>query len=331
MIRGIPAGRVAGVPLRIGLSWLVVVPLVGVALFAGIPSTLGPTAGRVAVAAAGTLLVFVSVIVHEVGHVLAARRHGVAVSGTAVFLVGGWSEMDLDRVDPATEMWVAAAGPLASAGLAAVLGGLALVLPDSSGVFHVARVLALVNAAVAALNLLPGFPLDGGRVVRGLLRSVGWSDARAERITAWVGVTVGAVLLALGSLAVLEGRPLAIVLVPSGALVLLLGVVVQPSGIVRVREVMLPAPPPLTELDPLGGATVAEVPIPVVSGARVIGLVPVDAPRRGLAGEAMVPVLPGDVVAAHTVVDDIAGRRRAVLVVDEAGRLLGIVPAAKEI
>ena len=133
---------------------------------------------RLLVAGGGTVLLFVSVIVHELGHVVMARRRRVAVDGISVFLLGGYSEIELDDVPPSVEIAVAVAGSLASVFLALVLGGVAVALPDVGGLARVASVLMLVNAAVAVFNLLPGLPLDGGHVVRGCCgRSVGADSA----------------------------------------------------------------------------------------------------------------------------------------------------------
>lgn len=332
MSRGIPAGRIFGVPLRIGYSWLVVVPLVGLGFFAGIPVELGSPGIRIAVAAVATVLVSLSVIVHEAGHVWVARRRGVPVARTTVFLVGGVSEMDLDRVDPDAEMWVAAGGPLASGVLAIVLGIAMVVAPTVGGVQHVLAMLTVINAAVAAFNLLPGMPLDGGRVVRGLLRSIGWSDARAEWTTRWIGVGTGAMVLIVGTFAVRAGRPQAVILVPAGALLLLLGVAMRPERVVRVGEVMVPVPTPVAATDPIAGLPDGGVPIPVTAGGRLVGLVTAGG-LRGLAGELMQTVLPGDMVGVRLPVAEAAARRaagRTLLVVDDHGRLLGLLPSTKE-
>ena len=332
MSRGIPAGRLLGVPLRIGYSWLVVVPLVGVALFVGIPIERGPVEARIAVAVAGTLVVLASVVVHEGGHVFVARRHRVPVARTTVFLIGGYSEMDLDRVDSETEMWVASGGPVASAVLAVVLGIAMVLAPASGGVQHVLGLLTVINAAVAAFNLLPGLPLDGGRVVRGMLRSIGWSDDRADRATRWLGIVTGAVLGGIGVVAVVDGRAQALVLVPAGMLLLVLGVVMRPEAVVRVGDVMLPVPAAAAETDPVARLPAGEVPIPVVTAGRLVGLV-VAGPQGGLAGEAMQAVLPGDVVGPRVPVADVAARRaagRTILIVDPRGLLLGVLPSTKE-
>lgn len=321
MTRGIPAGRLLGVPLRIGPSWLVLLPLLGGAVFAGIPPDIGPAGARAAVAAGGTLGILGAVVLHEVGHIWAARRRRVSVTITRIFLIGGHTEMDLDDTDPATEIWVAVSGSLASAATALLLWPARIVAPSTAGVRHVLGVLILVNAAMAVLNLLPGFPLDGGRVVRGLLRSIGWGGARAEWITGWIGGGVGVLMMGIGAVAALDGRPQAMILVPAGGLLVVLGVMAEPM--VRMGDVMVPAPPPVKETDRVGKVAAGSPPIPVVAGERLVGVI-LPGTGPGLAGEVMRPVLAGDLVSSDLPVDE-AAHRPVLVVVDAVGRVLGIV------
>ncbi|MBI5156559.1 MAG: site-2 protease family protein [Acidimicrobiia bacterium] len=325
----IPAGRLLGVPLRIGVSWLVIIPIVGIALFAGIPIATGSTGGRIAVAAGGTLLLFVSVIVHEVGHLVAARRRDVPVGGIRVFLLGGYSDLALDSVTPRTEIVVAAAGPITSAILALVVGGVGLLIPDVGGLHRTAGVVVLVNVAIAMGNLLPGLPLDGGRVVRGMLRSAGWSIRRAERGATWLGLAMGVLLTIAGFVLAVMGRAASMVVAPAGMVLILLATGTRPLAAKRAADVMRPAGEALGETDPVSGLDPAGFPVPVVRGTKVVGLVL--APGAGLAGELMVPVTPGDLVDADCDLEELARRladgSRPLLVV-ERGRLVGILEMA---
>jgi len=324
----IPAGRLLGVPFRIGLSWLVVVPVVGIALFAGIPIAAGSTGGRIAVAAGGTLLLFVSVIVHEVGHLAAARRLAVPVDGSRVFLLGGFSDVGFDSVAPRAEIVVAAAGPITSAILALVVGGVGLLIPDVAGLHRTAAVVVLVNVAIAMGNLLPGLPLDGGRVVRGMLRSAGWSVRRAERGATWLGLAMGILLTIAGFALAVMGRTTSMVVAPAGMVLVLLATGTRPLPAKRASDVMRPAGEAIGETDPVSGLDPARFPVPVVRGTKVVGVVV--SPAAGLAGESMVPVTPGDLVDADCDLEEltrrIAGGSRPLLVV-ERGRLVGVVLA----
>ncbi len=326
MIRSIPAGRITGVPLRIGFSWLAVVPLGGWGLFLGTATDSGSLPTRILVASGGTVLLFLSVIVHELGHVVMARRRGVAVGGVSVFLLGGYSEMDLDDVPPSVEIAIAVSGSLASVFLAVVLGSVAVVLPDVGGLARVASVLMLVNAAIAAFNLLPGLPLDGGHVVRGMLRSIGWSGQRAERVAALFGIGIGATLTALGLAASWSGRPVSLMIAPAGMLLLLLCLTTRPPPERRARDVMRPVGDPVTEREPVRALETNGEPVPVVIGTRVVGLVWPGS--SGLASEAMRPVGPADIVTANTHLSEIRTRLafgpRVLLVVDK-GKLVGVI------
>jgi Zn-dependent protease len=219
-----PAGRVAGVPLRIGASWLFLLPFMAVVLFLGIPGDLGPTAARWLVGALGSAALLGSVIAHEAGHVVAARRYDLEVAGLSVFLFGGFSEIRLDAAVPMRRVAVAGAGPVASLGTAGALGALAWAAPEAWGASHVAGLVALVNIAVAGFNLLPGAPLDGGRILAALLVDSGMEDDRADRVAAWLGVVVGSGFVLVGAAAMWLGEASGGLLIPLGTLVLVLGV-----------------------------------------------------------------------------------------------------------
>ena len=328
MIPAIPAGRVLGVPLRIGVSWIVVIPVVGIGLFAGIPIEAGSATARAVVAAGATLLLFASVIVHEIGHVAAARRLGVPVSGVQVFLVGGYSDLALDSVTPRTEIMVAAAGPVASAVVALVMGGAALVAPDVAGLHRAAGVVVLMNVAVGAANLLPGLPLDGGRVMRGMLRAAGWSARRADRAGLWLGMGVGLFLSVSGLVAAVMGKAASLVMAPAGMLLVLLAAGTRPVPGAGAADVMRPVGEPVSEVEQVAGLAAGRFPVPVVRGTRVVGVVL--SATTGLAGEVMTPVMPGDLIAADCdlveVTRRITAERRPLLVVEQ-GRLVGVVVA----
>jgi Zn-dependent protease len=225
---GIPFGRYGGVPVTVGPSWLLVVPIVGLALFAGIDTRLGETWERVFVAGFGTILLFASVLVHELGHTVAAIRRGITVERVVVFLFGGYSEMDLDGADPVDDIAVSLAGPIASAGLALATLVVALPAPEWAGMQRTLALLGIVNFGVALFNLLPGFPLDGGRMVRASLIGAGFEQRRADVITARLGIGLGMLAVAAGIWMTLRGDPAAIVALPVGVLVLVLAGAAHP-------------------------------------------------------------------------------------------------------
>lgn len=218
-----PAGRVAGVPLRIGGSWVFLLPFMALVLFLGIPGELGPTWGRWVAGALGSGALLGSVIAHEAGHVVAARRLDLRVGTLTVFLFGGFSEIALDDAVPMRRVAVAGAGPVASLALAGGLWAVAWALPSAWGASHTAELVALVNVAVAGFNLLPGAPLDGGRILAALMVDSGMDDDRADRVAAWLGVAVGAGFILAGAGAMWLGETSGGLLIPLGALMLVLG------------------------------------------------------------------------------------------------------------
>jgi Zn-dependent protease len=229
-VRGIPFGRYGGVPVTVGPSWLFVVPVVGLALFAGIDSRLGETWQRALVAGLGTALLFASVLIHELGHALMARRRGITVQRVVVFLFGGYSEMDLDGVDPLDDIAVSVAGPLASAALAFTTLVVALPAPEWAGMQRTLALLGIVNVGVAVFNLLPGFPLDGGRMVRASLIGAGFEQRRADVITARLGIGLGLFAAAAGVWMTMRGDAGAVIALPVGVLVVVLASAAHPRS-----------------------------------------------------------------------------------------------------
>jgi Zn-dependent protease len=185
------------------------------------------------VAVATAFLFFGSVIVHELGHALVAVRNGIGIAGIELWLFGGVARMRRDAPSARVDLRVAVAGPLVTlavivgcAGSAWLLGGrgeLALafspVRPGIGAVEAVLAYVALINVLLLALNLIPGFPLDGGRVARALAWSVTGDRAKATRFAARLGRAFGLVFIGLG-VALLVLRPDAFVV---GAWLALIG------------------------------------------------------------------------------------------------------------
>lgn len=195
-----------GIRLRIDPSWI------------GIAAILFPTLwmyfGNGIAAAVAELLFFASIVAHEYAHGLVARARGIPVERVTLFLFGGVSEMREEPRRPADEALIAGAGPLCSA----ALGGGFLLLETRLGGLpaDAAGWLGRVNLALALFNLLPGYPLDGGRILRAAFWAWSGDYARSTRRAASAGVTVawllisaGIALVALG--AVFDGIWLALV------------------------------------------------------------------------------------------------------------------------
>jgi Zn-dependent protease/CBS domain-containing protein len=157
-------------------------------------------AGSYGLALVFALALAVSILAHELGHTLVSRALGLDVRRIVIFLLGGVSEIEGDPTRPRDEFAIAAAGPLVSFLLAAGcwLGGLPVDAHTSLGVML--ALLAWSNLVVAVFNVLPGLPLDGGRLVQSAVWALGRSRSSGAIVAAWCGRAV-AVLLAIGVLA----------------------------------------------------------------------------------------------------------------------------------
>jgi Zn-dependent protease/CBS domain-containing protein len=200
---------VFGFAIRIDPSWFFIALLVTWQLATGLfPSCYpGLPASQIwAMGIAGALGLFVSVVAHELSHSLVARRFGVEMRGITLFLFGGVAEMTNEPPGPRAELAIAAAGPAMSfliAGLAWVAGHTRDWPAPVTGVLGY---LSLINAVLAAFNLVPAFPLDGGRVLRALLWHWQGSLRRATHAAARVGSAFGLLLIAIGVLAAVAGQ-----------------------------------------------------------------------------------------------------------------------------
>ena len=204
-------GRIAGIP--VGASWsallialLIAWSLGGQLLPAQVPG-LAPAAYWLA-GAAGAGLFLGSLLAHEIGHALVARRAGLRVRGITLWLLGGVAQLEDEPASPGDELRVAIVGPAVSLALAVGFGLVALALSAAGSpalVGVVAAWLALGNAALALFNLLPAAPLDGGRVLRGLLWRHHGNRVRASVTATRAGVWVGGGLIAYGLLGAFTG------------------------------------------------------------------------------------------------------------------------------
>ena len=214
MVRGVfggqawSLGRVAGIAIAIDRSWILIFLLItfslGASFAAERPDWL--PAGRWVAAVSASLLFFSSIVLHELGHSLIALRLGVRVRSITLFLFGGLAALDSEPRRPRDEILIAVAGPLVSALLGAGFLGLVSWLPDGPGL--VAGWLGRINLMLAIFNVLPGFPLDGGRVLRGVAWAATGSFEQATRLAAASGAFLAYGLMGLGGLAALLGGQL---------------------------------------------------------------------------------------------------------------------------
>jgi Zn-dependent protease len=152
-----------------------------------------------ATGAIAAILLSVSVVVHELAHSLVARSRGIEVDGINLFILGGVSNLDADSRRARDEFLIAIVGPLTSLMISVILWGVASVLSGgSSPINAVIWYLGIVNFFLGIFNLLPVFPLDGGRVLRSIIWAATGSYGWATRVSSILGRTAGIGLIVLG-------------------------------------------------------------------------------------------------------------------------------------
>jgi Zn-dependent protease len=204
-------GRWFGFPIRIDLSWFVLIVLI-VWIFTTVefPRQL-PGYGDgayLAMGIAAALFFFLSLLLHELAHSIVARSRGVHVQGITLFIFGGVAQTTMEAKRPVDEFLITVVGPLASLVLAAAfwaLGALTAELYILAPAGQVSRYLGWLNFVLAAFNLLPGFPLDGGRIFRAAVWQVTGDLRRATRWATMGGRLLGYTLMAGGGFLILQG------------------------------------------------------------------------------------------------------------------------------
>lgn len=207
MVGGLRIARVFGIPIFLHPTWFVVFLLVTWALSSHLSAVHSEwsDATSLLVAAGTALLFFVSILLHELGHSVLALRHRVPVRSITLFIFGGVAVMERDPESPRAEFEIAIAGPLVSALLALVFALSARGSAPESAWASLTDWLVRINLGVAVFNLLPGFPLDGGRVLRALLWARSGDAARATRTAAIAGQWLAYGFIAFGAMGVLGG------------------------------------------------------------------------------------------------------------------------------
>jgi Zn-dependent protease/CBS domain-containing protein len=201
-MKGIRLGRLFGIEVAIHPSWFIVLVFFAFTLANGFfPSAYPGWSALVTwvTAVIATLLLFASVLAHEFGHSLVARSQGIPVRNITLFVLGGVAQLEREPDSPGREAWMAIAGPLVSVAIGATTLGAAYALPGPEQVVAVLAYLGVANLALVAFNLLPGFPLDGGRVLRALLWRISHDVVRATRQAAVVGQVFAWGFIALGA------------------------------------------------------------------------------------------------------------------------------------
>lgn len=354
---GIPVLNVFGIEVRVSVTLAVmlgIVVLIGADQAAVMAPGL-PPALQWLVGAGVALLFLISVLVHEMAHALVGRRRGVVTTSVVLGLVGGLAPLSIAASRPKDELAIAVAGPMASLAIAAIVLPLGIALGFvGSPVGPLAGALFIVgglNLMLGLASLLPGLPLDGGRIVRAVAWSRTGDPDRAAAATARAGRLLGWAVVSAGVAVVLLQDPvLGLMLVMMGWLFsgvsrgleqrsemerLLRGVTVADAMVGGVAHIV-PGLTVDTFADRLG-ADGAPTAVPVVDGERVLGVVGLSGLRRlgsrrfatSRAGDVMATpplaplVRPGD--AIWGVMETMQARGLDGLAVVEEGRLVGMV------
>ena len=209
--RRITLFKMLGFEVRVDASWLIIAVLIVWSLAVGVfPYRLPglPAATYWWMGIFGALGLFASIIVHEFSHSIVARRNGLPMKGITLFVFGGVAEMESEPPDPKTEFLMALAGPLASLAIGAVFYviGAAAATSLPLEVVTVLNYLAQINWLLAIFNMIPAFPLDGGRVLRALLWQRSGNLVSATRTAAFAGSIFGTLLMAGGLLQLFYGN-----------------------------------------------------------------------------------------------------------------------------
>jgi Zn-dependent protease/CBS domain-containing protein len=203
--------RAFGIPVEINISWFIIFPLVSLTLVYGYFPTYYPNLSLVyhwVMGLAAALLLFASVVLHELGHSYVAKAHGVPIKRITLFLFGGVSQLTSEPSDPVTEMKIAIAGPGVSYVLMLVFLSLHFVASRADtpeGIAPVIKYLAYVNGILGTFNLIPGFPLDGGRLLRALIWKATRNLQRSTYVATRVGGIVGIAFIVIGFLTAFRG------------------------------------------------------------------------------------------------------------------------------
>ncbi len=192
---------VFGIEISVSLSWIFVFALVAWSL----ADPTGPlhrteldSTARIVLGLIGSVLFFASVLVHELAHSLVARARGIRVRGIMLFIFGGVSMFEGEVNDAPGEAWISVVGPLTSVVVGAVFFGCAKALGPSSPFGVLSGYLAYVNVALAIFNLVPAYPLDGGRVLHSLVWRITGNRERATAVTVTTGRILAGAIIAFG-------------------------------------------------------------------------------------------------------------------------------------
>lgn len=209
----IRVARILGIPIQIHSSWLIVFFLIAWSLAIGYFPRVGPGLGTptlIALGVSAAVLFFAALLLHELAHSYVAMREGLPVRSITLFVFGGVAQMTREPRSAGAEFRIAIAGPLTSITIGLVFGALAWAADRTAlprGLLLLFQYLAYINVAVAVFNMLPAFPLDGGRVFRSAIWYLTRSRLRATQVASRVGQGFAYLMIGVGLFLALGGNP----------------------------------------------------------------------------------------------------------------------------
>jgi Zn-dependent protease/predicted transcriptional regulator len=292
-MQGVKLLRILGIQITLNYTWFIVFGLIAWSLASGYFPYHYPglsPATQWVMGLLGAFFLFLSVLIHELTHSVLAKREGIEVKEITLFIFGGVSQLAKDPEDPKKELKVALGGPVSSLILALLFWALSIAVsqaPALSLVTGLLGYLAFVNLSLAVFNLIPGYPLDGGRVLRALYWQRTGNLKRATRVASATGKWVGTGIILLGLFWILRGNLI------GGFWFVIIGMFLRSSaegsyqqtlmkgGLegVKVKELMsqgVTAVPPDLRIDRLVEdfyLTYKHITYPVVEGERIIGII----------------------------------------------------------
>jgi Zn-dependent protease len=209
MRRSLTLGHIAGVPIRIHINWFLIAALVTWSLASGYYPQVYPTWGEYTYWVVGLVtagLFFVSVLLHELAHAIVALREGIPVKSITLFILGGVAHIGHEPETAGSEFKIVAAGP----GISLLLAGTFYLLYLVTGFFPIGSAVALylfqINIILAVFNLIPGFPLDGGRILRSLIWKLTRDFFRATRFARSSGLFIAFLFILAAAAFSLKGN-----------------------------------------------------------------------------------------------------------------------------
>jgi Zn-dependent protease len=193
---GLVIARVLGIPIVVSPYWFLVAAILVYLYANSLDSTVSPSSTRYLVSAAFVVLLYVSVLIHELSHCAVARAFGLSVRRIILYPLGGFSEIEREPPTPLQEFAVSAAGPAISLVLAGLAALVTRVVPDGLPNLLIDQ-LFRANLLVAIFNLLPGLPLDGGRIFRAAIWRLTGRPVSATIAAAWAGRVLAVALVAV--------------------------------------------------------------------------------------------------------------------------------------